>query len=233
MTTAEKLTAIADNSAHLYERGIEAERHDFWGKFQQNGARNDYQYAFYTSQWNDHTFRPCYDLRPVNANNMFFNCNITDLTALLQHNGIVLDTSSTTVLKQIFYWCYRLTAIPVIDTTAVASDENGLYGLFTNDSKLVTIERIILKQSGTQKFPIAFQGCSSLQEIRFDGVIGQDIDLSDSPLLSHDSLMSILAALKDYSAVGGNYSCALGTANLANLTDTEKVIATEKGWTLT
>ena len=41
--------------------------------------------------------------------------------------------------------------------------------------------------------------------------------------------MSIINALKS----GVTQTLTLGTDNLAKLTDTEKAIATEKGWTLT
>jgi uncharacterized protein YndB with AHSA1/START domain len=44
--------------------------------------------------------------------------------------------------------------------------------------------------------------------------------------------MNIIGCLSDYSGSGTTHTCTIGTANLAKLTDAEKAIATEKGWTL-
>ena len=44
----------------------------------------------------------------------------------------------------------------------------------------------------------AFTACSNLENIAFDGVIGNDIYFGNSPLLTHDSLMSIINALKNF-----------------------------------
>ena len=60
------------------------------------------------------------------------------------------------------------------------------------------------------------------------------LDVSYCEYLTHDSLMSIINCLKDYSDYTGttNWVCTLGATNLAKLTDAEKAIATENGWTL-
>ena len=47
-----------------------------------------------------------------------------------------------------------------------------------------------------------------------------------------ESLLSILNALKDYSSSTSSWVCTLGTTNLEKLTEEQKAIATEKGWTL-
>jgi hypothetical protein len=46
--------------------------------------------------------------------------------------------------------------------------------------------------------------------------------------------MSIINTLNDYSTYTGTtvFKVTLGSTNLAKLTDAEKAIATEKGWTL-
>jgi hypothetical protein len=44
--------------------------------------------------------------------------------------------------------------------------------------------------------------------------------------------MNVINILKDYSGSGTTYTLTLGSTNLAKLTDAEKAIATEKGWTL-
>lgn len=60
------------------------------------------------------------------------------------------------------------------------------------------------------------------------------INLNQAVNLNHDTLMRFLNALYDYASEGstGTYTLTLGATNLAKLTDEEKAIATNKGWTL-
>jgi hypothetical protein len=44
--------------------------------------------------------------------------------------------------------------------------------------------------------------------------------------------MSIIYALKDYSGTSTSKTVTLGTTNLNKLTEAEKAIATQKGWSL-
>lgn len=50
--------------------------------------------------------------------------------------------------------------------------------------------------------------------------------------ISHDTLIRILNALYDYSESEDTYTLTLGATNLEKLTNEEKAIATNKGWTL-
>lgn len=77
----------------------------------------------------------------------------------------------------------------------------------------------------------AFNGCCALENIVVEGDILQDINFSYSSKLTHDSLLSILRALVN-NTEGAALTCTLGKENLAKLTDGEKALATEKGWTL-
>ena len=97
---------------------------------------------------------------------------------------------------------------------------------------LETVEKFILKSDGSQYLTNAFNNCPNLKNIIIEGVIGDTISFGNSLLLTHDSLMSIISALKDFSGTSTTMTCTLGTTNLAKLTDAEKAIATEKGWSL-
>lgn len=234
MSISDKLVVIAENEQKVFDAGKKAEHDAFWDEYQRNGDRVGYKAAFSGQYWGDSCFQPKYDMRPTDASYMFEESHITDLAGILKECGVVLDLSNCTNVTQMFFWCKKITTIPIIDTTATTDDgTNGtFYYLFGWDEKLQSIEKIILKQSGEQKFNGTFGGCYALREIRFEGVIGNDISFQDSPLLTHDSLMSIINHLKDFSGTTTTMTLTLRTTNLAKLTDAEKAIATQKGWTL-
>lgn len=75
----------------------------------------------------------------------------------------------------------------------------------------------------------AFYGCSKLKNIKFaPEILLCDIDLSMSPELTIESLLSVLeAAYPQF-----NHTITFGPMNLAKLTDEQKAIATNKGWIL-
>ena len=79
----------------------------------------------------------------------------------------------------------------------------------------------------------AFDGSSALKDIIIEGEISYNgVNFVVSTKLTHDSLMSIINHLKDFSGTTTTMTCTLGATNLAKLTDAEKAIATEKGWSL-
>ena len=56
-------------------------------------------------------------------------------------------------------------------------------------------------------------------------------DLDTCTALTVDSLVSVLNALQQLDE-GTSYTCTIGSDNLAKLSDQQKAIATNKGWTL-
>ena len=60
------------------------------------------------------------------------------------------------------------------------------------------------------------------------------IDISHLTQLDHSSLMVIINGLYDYVGAGssGTRYIKLGDVNLAKLSDEDKAIATNKGWTI-
>ena len=75
-----------------------------------------------------------------------------------------------------------------------------------------------------------FFKCTQLTTL--GGFIGlkASLDLSGSPLLTHDSLLNVINEASDVTS--SPKTLTLGATNLAKLTDEEKAIATNKGWTL-
>ena len=81
-----------------------------------------------------------------------------------------------------------------------------------------------------------FPQCNSLQHLEGNLMLQSNgtIDISHLTQLDHNSLMVIINGLYDYVGAGssGTRYIKLGDANLAKLTDEEKAIATNKGWTI-
>ena len=74
-----------------------------------------------------------------------------------------------------------------------------------------------------------FSYCSSLTDITGNPNFKTSLSLSASPNLTHDSLMVVINGLQ---TVANAQTLTLGATNLAKLTDEEKKVATDKGWTL-
>lgn len=125
---------------------------------------------------------------------------------------------------------YMFYSSPITDTKV------GIYAPTTNiaycfrDSAVKTIRLLNVHES--TEYSYAFTGCEDLENITIGGTIGKAVSFSPCTKLTHDSLMSIISALKDYSGSGTTVTLTLGSKNLAKLTDAEKQIATGKGWTL-
>lgn len=73
-----------------------------------------------------------------------------------------------------------------------------------------------------------FFSCTSLTTITGNPNFKVSLNLSDCTQLTHDSLMVVINGLQ---TVEGK-TLTLGVENLAKLTDEEKKVATDKGWTL-
>lgn len=74
-----------------------------------------------------------------------------------------------------------------------------------------------------------FAGCSALQNVTGAIKFSKSFILSSATDLTHESLMNIISGLVTVTTA---QTLTLGAENLAKLTDEEKKIATDKGWTL-
>lgn len=208
-----------------FAAGKQAEYDAFWDVYQENGTLTKYDGAFYGGGWTDGTFKPKYDIVPIVATNMFRSCGVTNIKASLEAVGVVLDTSNCTGMVYSFNAAVT-TALPKIDFTGCVTTDSA----FLECRKLEDVS-IVVKESNT--YSSTFNACVALKNLTVEGTIGQNgFNVSSSPLLTHDSLMSIINALKDYSGSGSTYSVTLGSENLAKLTDAEKMQAVNRGWTL-
>lgn len=224
----EKLSVYASLCAYTFDRfvirkdydkgvadGKQAEYDRFWNAIQSNGLRTEYMGAF-GSVWNDESFKPKYDIRPVNANTMFEYSNITDLKEALEKAGVTLDFSNVSYgrFTQVFQ-SSQITRVGVIDTTGSANQPINY--LFYNAAKLREIEKWIITEDGRQQFAPAntFQNCSALEEIRIEGTLGCSMSFQWCTKLSAASLLSILTVLSKDSAVASGKSITFATASQA------------------
>lgn len=229
MSMADKLATIAANEQRVYDAGKEAQEQAFWDAYQNKGKRTNYETAFASSGWTNETFKPRYNIFTTNAYMMFRTSSIPgDLASLLVGLGVTLDFSQSTTMEYAFYYASRLTRLGVINCPTA----KHLTSTFAGMLQLITIDKLILKDTGDQIFTSTFSKCEKLESITIEGVIGNNISFGDSPLLTHDSLINIISCLQDITGTSNTRTLTLGATNLAKLTDAEKAVATGKGWTL-
>ena len=249
MSIAEKLTTIAENEQRVFDAGKTAEWSDIWDGIQnvENGiavwynffcSRNRFIVDNGTEQkW---VFKPKHDIKPTNSESMFRELNFkrsegsilypnlkVDLSQWLKDLGVTLDLSNCGNIANMFYGAYLFTRLPRLDLSACTTMN---YVFHYNNIKV--IDEIISSET-TNWLDTTFGGSFPLEHCIFKGVIAKPFNLSRQSKLDHESLLSVLNCLKDFSGTTTKYTMTFGTTNLAKLTDAEKAIATQKGWTLT
>jgi len=173
-----------------------------WNVFQANGTRTDYSQAFIGGYFDDSTFKPEYKLNVTNAYRMFQSAvNITDLSK------VEMDFSQCVDFAVTFGGMAGLTKIGDIST--VSADE--VYRPFLGCSALVEVGTFTVKETTTFNHP--FARCEALEEITFAGVIGQDLDMSYSPL-NKASIESIMDCLSE-TASGKTVTLKSGQVDVA------------------
>lgn len=215
-----------DGYSEGYVEGAKSEYDNFWDNYQGNGQRTVWKNAFYGDYWNDKTFKPKHNINVVNGNYMFSESDITDLVAILEDCNVTMSFRYCNNYNYIAQ-ASRITRLPNIDMNNTARNVGSAFssaGLLTSLSFSNVHENTEWNRT--------FEGCSSLTDLTFGGVIGKNISLQWSNKLTHDSLMSLINALKDYSGTTTNPTVTIGTTNLAKLTEEEIAIAENKGWSI-
>ena len=169
----------------------------------------------------------------------------------------MMNFSNVKTMDHIFNYCYNLGSVPQFDTSNVTS----FYSCFNYCSSLVTIPE--LNTSKATNVDSMFGSCNSLRSIPlldFGNVttisnmfgwgdiktltdlggfknlkINFTSGLNHLPNLTVQSLMNVINNLYDFRANGETTTrtLQLGTTNLNKLTDEQKAVATNKGWSLT
>lgn len=235
---------MPDGIDDVYTFGSQMEYDKFWDNYQNKGRRRNYNFAFYGSCWNDIIFRPKYDIIIGDDGNvltqMFVGSHITNLVDILKACGVKIDCSayhgSNTVA---LFTSSTITHIPELDLTGAY---NGIGNCFSLCKNLQSIEKIILKNDGSQTISsAAFQECTALKRLLFEGVIGSNMDIHWSPL-SKDSILSIFTALSDtsdgktvsfsLSAINKAFETAEGTGDGSTSGEWNDLLKTKLNWTV-
>ena len=144
----------------------------------------------------------------------------------LKNVGVTLDFSKATNLNSMSYSA-RINRLGIIDTRSC----NRLYSVFSTNN-IKTIDKLILRDDGSQEFSSVFS--SGINNLTIEGVIGKNgFSVSSAKYLTYESLISIINALQDKTTdtSGTTWLVTLGGSNLNKLTEEEKLLITDKGWT--
>ena len=214
--------------SELYNKGLNNFITESMRVLQGYGARTNYEYAFYSHRdygyWNPITFYPQYDIRGTNFSRAFYGFGGNpytreglDLTSRLEECGVVLDTSEATTLSTMFHNS-TFTRIPTLDCRNCVDD--GLSSVLGYNN-IVTVDKMIVKR--TLKYTNSFSSSYGLENITFEGEIGQDISFKACSNLSVDSVKNIILHLVNYSGTSES-----GTHTLT-LNDSTKTAMAELG----
>lgn len=146
---------------------------------------------------------------------MFYQCNA--LTTAPEMN-----TANVTTMYKMFYDCNKLATVPLYDTSKVTNMQE----MFYLDYNLETVPAFDCTNVTNMQY--IFNSCRNLKSILMTN-IGTNLDISASKRFEREDLVLILNNLK---TVTTTKTLRMGTTNLARLTDEDKLIATNKGWTL-
>lgn len=215
------------NIEEYIEQGRQEEWSNFWDVYQANGTLTNYNGAFAYEKWTEANFKPKYSIVPTSATEIFrFSTLNIDLSSLCSELNIKLDFSKCTSKTYLFYNS-KFVRLPEINLTSVSNLAEREFGEMRS---LVTIDKLVLKSDGSQKFNNTFTNDNKLENLTIEGTIGQNgFNVQWCPL-THKSLMSIINALQDKTGVSGSWTVTLGPDNIAKLTSDELKIAENKGW---
>lgn len=196
-------------------------------------------------------FKDCYNLTELDLKNfkttklkymtfMFYRCR-----SLKTLNLSNFDTSAVNSFADTFANCSSITNLDLscFNTNNILS----LSEMFLGCSNLVDLNMINLNMEKVTDINYMFDGCTKLTNLQFPKNLGRgylttqnanyqkySLDLRNSKLLTHESLLSILNNVYDIKSHGvAEQSIKLSSESLAKLTADEIAIATNKGWTVT
>ena len=156
----------------------------------------------------------------------------SDKSSLTSLDLSSFNTSNVTNMRCMFYGCDALTSLDLssFDTSKVTN----MALMFYDCNKLTSLDLSGFNTSNVTNMINMFYRCMSLETIKCDGLQLPDINMlyisfDSCSKLTVDSIVGLLNALPQSTH---NYSFQIGQTNIDKLSDDQKAIATNKGWTL-
>lgn len=230
------LDEIATSINEVYDAGKNNEKNTFWDSFLRNGLTY-MPYMFAGPGWSTNNFKPNKDIIPTGASNaMFRQSNIGNLKGALESCNVTLDTSNCTNFSY-FFALGNITRLPKVSLKKAANKTEYTFAQTApsggkDQSKLISIDELEVAET-TVFLSNTFNNCTTLVDLNMTGTLATNgLNLQWATQLSHDSIISILNCLKDYSTdtSGTDWYITIGSENIAKLTEEEKLIAINKGW---
>lgn len=128
-----------------------------------------------------------------------------------------------------FYRCFHSSEIKTIDKVIDASKATAVGQMFYQ-AAIENITHLIMPN--LTSYSQMFQTCTALKNITVSGTIGANIDFSASSNLTPSSVDSIIGTLKQLAEGDDARTVTFHKTVKNNMTDSQKAIIQEKGWTL-
>lgn len=205
MTTAEKLTVIAENQPKIYEKGKTDELDEFWENMQEGGKRKDYQ--CFCSGWSGVMapfFKPKYDVSVHDSAAYVLYCNQIEFDYAAA--GIDFDFTNATNLYGALNTC-AATAFGTINF-----GETSVSNVLTHCYKLKSIDNLIINDKGGAVTSGSLRQLPLLEDIKITGTIASTIDMHVATKLTTESILSILTALSKDSTLATGKTFTMPTA---------------------
>ena len=198
---------LAEKVDEVYEAGRKAEQTEFWEIYQMGGKRTGYRSFCSGTTMSD-------GLTPKEQ--FWTDENYNPIYPITADDGYGLFISNTEITD---------TKVPIV---ILGANMNYAFGSAKN---LKTIRSLDI--TNVTGYTSTFYVCFALENITFVGSVSVDIAMQYSKKLTHESIMSLINALTDFSTdtSGKTHKVNLGSENLAKLTEEEKKIIEDKGWT--
>lgn len=184
------------------------------------------------------TFYICDKLQSVSCENWRLdNCTsmfamFDSCLALKNFDPSRWNTSKVTNMEWVFVRCASLTSLDLSnwDTSQVTI----MNDFFNSCTSLTSLDISGWNTSKVHGMRNMLNNCVSLETLKCDNLILPNIELGNiglvySTKLSVDSIVGLLNALPQSDK---GYSFQIGSDNIGKLSDEQKAIATDKGWTL-
>jgi surface protein len=198
----------------------------------------------------------------INMGSMFSNCsnlttvpqfntsNVTNMLSMFNNCSSLtvvplFDTSNVTTMTNMFRSCSSLTAVPLFDTSKLTSITYTFYQCssltelpFFNTQNVTNMSGMVRFCSNitsvpnfnvgkVNNFSLTFQGCTSLSDADLNGT---KVSISYASCnLSRQALVDIFNGL---ATVSGKTITITGNPGVVDLTQSDRDIALNKGWTI-